>query len=79
LDCIDQVRAKAAMIAVAKKRGQFIVTCGAAGGRRDPFRARCDDLALAEGDPLLSRVRHTLRKSMGLRKRSPRGAPRSFS
>ena len=45
LDCIDQVLAKAALIAAARVTGVNIVTCGAAGGRLDPTRIRCDDLA----------------------------------
>ena len=33
LDCIDQVRAKAALIAHCKRAGNFVVASGAAGGR----------------------------------------------
>lgn len=65
LDCIDQVIAKAALIASAKAAGVAIVTCGAAGGRFDPTRVRCDDLARLAGDPLLARVRHKLRRDHG--------------
>ncbi|MGZ8272825.1 MAG: tRNA threonylcarbamoyladenosine dehydratase, partial [Burkholderiaceae bacterium] len=42
-----------------------IVTCGAAGGRVDPARIRCDDLARLTGDPLLAKVRHKLRRDHG--------------
>jgi tRNA A37 threonylcarbamoyladenosine dehydratase len=65
LDCIDQVIAKAALIAAAKVAGVPIVTCGAAGGRFDPTRVRCDDLARLSGDPLLAKVRHKLRRDHG--------------
>jgi tRNA A37 threonylcarbamoyladenosine dehydratase len=65
LDCIDQVIAKAALIAAAKAADVAIVTCGAAGGRFDPTRVRCDDLARLAGDPLLARVRHKLRRDHG--------------
>lgn len=65
LDCIDQVVAKAALIAAARAAGVAIVTCGAAGGRLDPTRIRCDDLARLAGDPLLARVRHRLRRDHG--------------
>ena len=44
LDCIDQVRAKAALIAHCRKLKQFIVTSGAAGGRVDPAQIRTGDL-----------------------------------
>ncbi|HEX7156607.1 MAG TPA: tRNA threonylcarbamoyladenosine dehydratase [Burkholderiaceae bacterium] len=62
IDCIDQVSAKAALIAHARRLGMGVVTCGAAGGRIDPTRIRCDDLARALGDPLLSKVRYRLRR-----------------
>jgi tRNA A37 threonylcarbamoyladenosine dehydratase len=65
LDCIDQVIAKAALIAAARAVGVPIVTCGAAGGRFDPTRVRCDDLARLAGDPLLAKVRHKLRRDHG--------------
>lgn len=65
LDCIDQVVAKAALIAAARAAGVGIVTCGAAGGRLDPTRIRCDDLARLAGDPLLAKVRHKLRRDHG--------------
>jgi tRNA A37 threonylcarbamoyladenosine dehydratase len=65
LDCIDQVVAKAALIAAARAERIAIVTCGAAGGRLDPTRIRCDDLARLSGDPLLAKVRHKLRRDHG--------------
>ena len=65
LDCIDQVLAKAALIAAARVAGVNVVTCGAAGGRLDPTRIRCDDLARLTGDPLLAKVRHKLRRDYG--------------
>ena len=65
LDCIDQVVAKAALIAAARDAGVAIISCGAAGGRLDPTRIRCEDLARLAGDPLLARVRHKLRRDYG--------------
>lgn len=65
IDCIDQVRAKAAMIAHCRKIGNWIVTCGAAGGRVDPTRIQVGDLGRLKGDPLLSNVRYRLRKEYG--------------
>jgi tRNA A37 threonylcarbamoyladenosine dehydratase len=65
LDCVDQVVAKAALIAAARAAGVAIVTCGAAGGRTDPTRIRCEDLARLSGDPLLAKVRHALRRDHG--------------
>lgn len=65
VDCIDQVVAKAALIAASRSAGVPTITCGAAGGRLDPTRIRTDDLARLAGDPLLAKVRHKLRRDHG--------------
>jgi tRNA threonylcarbamoyladenosine dehydratase len=65
VDCADQVIAKAALIAAARAAGVRAITCGAAGGRLDPTRIACADLALLAGDPLLAKVRHKLRREHG--------------
>jgi len=70
LDCIDQVSAKAALIAHARTIGLRVVTCGAAGGRTDPTRIRRADLARALGDPLLAKVRYWLRRHYGFARES---------
>jgi tRNA A37 threonylcarbamoyladenosine dehydratase len=70
LDCIDQVSAKAALIAHARSIGLRLITCGAAGGRTDPTRIRCADLARALGDPLLAKVRYRLRRRYGFARES---------
>ncbi|MBV8211067.1 MAG: tRNA threonylcarbamoyladenosine dehydratase [Burkholderiaceae bacterium] len=75
LDCIDQVSAKAALIAHARAAGLALVTCGAAGGRTDPTRIRCADLARAAGDPLLAKVRYRLRRRHGFPRESANRRP----
>jgi tRNA threonylcarbamoyladenosine dehydratase len=65
IDCIDQVVAKAALLAWSRQHRIAVITCGAAGGRRDPTRIRRDDLARATGDPLLAKLRHRLRRDHG--------------
>jgi tRNA A37 threonylcarbamoyladenosine dehydratase len=65
VDCIDQVSAKAALIAHCRASQIDVVTCGAAGGRTDPTRIRSDDLARAAGDPLLAKLRYRLRRHHG--------------
>ena len=75
LDCIDQVSAKAALIAHARTIGLRVVTCGAAGGRTDPTRIRCADLARALGDPLLAKVRYRLRRRYGFARESSNRRP----
>ena len=59
---IDQARTKAAMIAWCKRHGVPVVTAGGAGGQIDPTRIEIADLAQTIQDPLLSKVRSTLRK-----------------
>jgi len=65
VDCIDQVRDKAALIARCRSAGIPVFSCGAAGGRIDPTQIACADLAKAIGDPLLASVRHRLRREHG--------------
>ena len=76
IDCIDQVAAKAALIAHCRAQRIAIVTCGGAGGRVDPTRIRSDDLARAHGDPLLSKVRYRLRRRHGFPREGTRRAPK---
>ena len=65
IDAIDAVAAKAALIAWCRSRKLPVITCGAAGGRRDPLQLRCDDLARTTGDALLASVRSRLRRDHG--------------
>lgn len=65
IDAIDQVRAKAAMIAWCAGRRIPVVTVGGAGGRLDPTQTRVDDLSRTTQDALASKVRARLRKEYG--------------
>lgn len=65
VDCIDNFRAKAALIAFCRRRGQAVLTVGGAGGQRDPTRVRVGDLRKTEQDPLLARTRRLLRQDYG--------------
>lgn len=65
IDAIDQPRVKAAIIALARDRGQSVVVCGAAGARTDPLALAREDLALTRGDALLASVRARLRREHG--------------
>ena len=71
IDAIDQVRAKVAMIAFCKHRDLPIVIAGAAGGQIDPTQIRVSDLSQTVQDPLLAKVRSTLRRDHGF-PRDPR-------
>ncbi len=65
IDCIDDARAKAALIACCRRRGQAVITVGGAGGQRDATRVRVGDLCKTEQDPLLARTRRLLRREYG--------------
>lgn len=65
IDAIDNVRAKAALIAHCRSNGITIVTTGGAGGRTDPTRIEIDDLSRTTQDALASKVRARLRKEYG--------------
>jgi tRNA A37 threonylcarbamoyladenosine dehydratase len=65
IDAIDQVRAKAALIAGCRRAGISVVTTGGAGGRTDPTRIEVTDLSRTTQDALASKVRARLRKDYG--------------
>jgi tRNA A37 threonylcarbamoyladenosine dehydratase len=65
VDACDNVRAKVALIAHAKRRKLPVITIGAAGGRIDPARVDSRDLAKTVNDPLLAEVRRRLRDEHG--------------
>jgi tRNA A37 threonylcarbamoyladenosine dehydratase len=65
IDAIDQVRAKAALIAWCRRAGIRIVTTGGAGGRTDPTQIDVMDLSRTTQDALASKVRARLRKEYG--------------
>ena len=74
VDAIDQVRAKAALIAHCRARSVPVVTTGGAGGRRDPTRIEVADLSRTLQDPLASKVRARLRRDYGF----PRDPKKKF-
>lgn len=65
IDAIDQVRAKVAMISFCHRHKQPIVVAGAAGGQIDPTQIRVADLSQTVQDPLLAKVRSSLRRDHG--------------
>lgn len=74
VDAIDDMRAKAALLAHCRAYQIPVVTTAAAGGRRDPIRIQVADLARTEHDPLAARLRAQLRKEYDF----PRGAKQHF-
>lgn len=72
LDAIDSVQTKAALIAWCKRRKVPLVSCGGAGGQIDPSLVTSGDLARAQQDPLLAKVRAILRRDYGFSKNPAR-------
>jgi len=72
LDAIDSVATKAALIAWCKRNKLPLVTCGGAGGQIDPSQVTSGDLAKAEQDPLLAKVRSRLRRDYNFTKNPAR-------
>jgi tRNA A37 threonylcarbamoyladenosine dehydratase len=62
IDCIDNSRVKAALIAWCKRQKVKMLTIGGAGGKTDPTLIQIVDLSRAKHDPLLSRTRKILRQ-----------------
>ncbi len=62
VDACDQLRAKVAMAAWALEKKVPMVTVGAAGGKRLAHAVEVSDLADVSHDPLLAKLRYTLRK-----------------
>lgn len=68
LDCCDNVRAKVAMVSWAKRLGIALVLSGSAGGKSKPWLVQPADLRDTTNDPLLAKVRYTLRREYGYAK-----------
>lgn len=75
IDCIDDYRTKAALIAYCKKEKIRIITTGGAGGQVDPSKVRQVDLSRTQHDVLLAKTRKHLRQNFGF----PRNVKRTFS
>ncbi len=69
VDAIDGLSNKCLLLNECRKRKIPVITCGAAGGRRDGTAVRIADLTRAKYDKLLFKVRKQLRQKHGF----PRG------
>ncbi len=80
IDACDQIKAKTAMAAWALKHKQVFITVGAAGGKRLAHKVDVDDLANTSHDPLLAKLRYTLRREHGASRDGKKiGVPTVFS
>jgi tRNA threonylcarbamoyladenosine dehydratase len=65
IDCIDNFRTKAALIAACRRNKMPIIAIGGAGGQIDPTQIRLADLSRSEQDPLLAKTKKLLRREYG--------------
>lgn len=72
VDAIDSVKAKSALIAYCKRNKIPIITTGGAGGQIDPTKIQIADIAKTIQDPLMSKVRSTLRRDYNFSKNPKR-------
>lgn len=61
LDCIDDVKAKIALILHCRFNKIPLIVSGGAGGKLDPLKIRVADLSRTEQDPMLAKIRSELR------------------
>ena len=74
LDCIDNFRVKAAIIAHCRQNKISVITVGGAGGQMDPLRIKQMDLSRTEHDALFAKTRKLLRQDYHF----PRNPKRTF-
>ncbi len=84
LECVDDVDAKIAILLEARRKKNFVIVSGGAGGRLDPTQIHLADLAHVTDDPLLSKLRYILRKKHGfpagsMKRSKPFGVLAAFS
>lgn len=72
VDAIDSVKAKSALIAYCKRNKIPIISTGGAGGQTDPTQITIADIAKTIQDPLMSKVRSTLRRDYNFSKNPKR-------
>ncbi len=64
IDCIDDVPTKAALLARCITTKTRVLSCMGAGGKSDMTRLHVSDLRTASRDPLASKLRQTIKKTM---------------
>lgn len=62
VDAIDSIKAKVALLAHCKRNKIKIISTGGAGGQTDPTQIQIADLTQTINDPLMAKVRNSLRR-----------------
>ena len=79
IDCIDNLTAKAHLIATCVAKGIPIISSMGAAGKLDPTRIRVADLADTHGCRMAREMRSILRKNHGFPRTGKMGVPAVFS
>ena len=79
IDCIDNLTAKAHLIATCAAKGIPIISSMGAAGKLDPTRIRVADLADTHGCRMAREMRSILRKNHGFPRTGKMGVPAVFS
>ena len=64
IDCIDDVKTKAALLAYCIQQQIPVLSCMGAGGKADPTRLHISDMRSAAKDPLATKIRQYLKSYM---------------
>ena len=72
LDCIDSVNSKCYLLYYCRRNKIPVISCGGAGGRANPMMVTVKDMSNAYKDPLLAKVRKTLRNEYNFPKNPKR-------
>ncbi|MBT8045137.1 MAG: tRNA cyclic N6-threonylcarbamoyladenosine(37) synthase TcdA, partial [Verrucomicrobiae bacterium] len=65
IDAIDRVQSKSLLLNGCHQRNIPVISCGGAGGLRDPSQIRIDDISRCYNDSLMNQVRRNLRTKYG--------------
>ena len=79
VDAIDSVKHKVLLLKRCLQSKIVVVTAGGAGGKKEPASIKVADLGQTHGDRLLRKIRHTLRKELGIKSDRKIGIQAVFS
>lgn len=65
IDAIDHVRAKSLLLSRCKEYSIPVISCGGAGGLRDPSQIQINDITRCYNDSLINQVRKIMRSDYG--------------
>lgn len=79
VDAIDNLTAKAHLLATAKAQGLKIITSGGSAAKLDPLQIKFEDLARTKVDPMAAQLRKILRTKYDFSGEGPFGIPCIYS